>query len=249
MGQEIAKPVQTELPSQANSLSDFIQRAATDSSIDINKLERLIAMHERAEAKAAELAFNQAMTAAQSEMQHVRTDSANSQTRSRYASYGALDRAIRPIFTKHGFSLSFDTGPDAPESTVRVLCYVAHDGGHSRTYRADIPADGKGAKGNDVMTKTHATGSALSYGQRYLLKMIFNIAVSDDDDGNGASIKRGADTVDESQLQHLRDRIAATGTDIEKFCAYMKIDALPDLPAQDFGRAMEALNAKERKPK
>jgi hypothetical protein len=36
------------------------------------------------------------------------------------------------------------------------------------------------------MTKTHATGAATSYGMRYLLKMIFNVAVGeDDDDGNG----------------------------------------------------------------
>ena len=37
------------------------------------------------------------------------------------------------------------------------------------------------------MTKTHAAGSALTYGQRYLLKMIFNIAIGSDDDGNAAS--------------------------------------------------------------
>jgi hypothetical protein len=44
-------------------------------------------------------------------------------------------------------------------------------------HRIDMPADGKGAKGGDVMTKTHAMGAAASYGQRYLLKLIFNIAV------------------------------------------------------------------------
>jgi hypothetical protein len=51
-----------------------------------------------------------------------------------------------------------------------------------------MPADGKGARGNDVMTKTHATGSAVSYGMRYLLKMIFNVSSGEaDDDGNAAS--------------------------------------------------------------
>src|SRR5690606_15862485 len=50
-----------------------------------------------------------------------------------------------------------------------------------------MPADGKGAKGGDVMTKTHAAGSAMSYGQRYLLKLIFNVAIGEnDDDGNSA---------------------------------------------------------------
>lgn len=68
---------------------------------------------------------------------------------------------------------------------VRVLCYVAHAQGHSRTYHIDMPADGKGAKGGDVMTKTHAVGAGASYGMRYLLKMIFNVAVGEDDaDGN-----------------------------------------------------------------
>ena len=68
---------------------------------------------------------------------------------------------------------------------MRVLCYVSHSAGHTRTYQCDMPSDGKGAKGNDVMTKTHAAGSAASYGMRYLLKMIFNIAIGEDDtDGN-----------------------------------------------------------------
>lgn len=72
---------------------------------------------------------------------------------------------------------------------VRVLCYVSHRGGFTRTYRVDMPADGKGAKGGDVMTKTHASGAAISYGRRYLLNSIFNIAIGDEDtDGNGPGI-------------------------------------------------------------
>jgi hypothetical protein len=64
---------------------------------------------------------------------------------------------------------------------------VTHRDGYAREYHIDMPADGKGAKGGDVMTKTHAVGSAVSYGMRYLLKMIFNVAVGeDDDDGNTA---------------------------------------------------------------
>ncbi|MGN6282127.1 ERF family protein, partial [Frateuria sp.] len=108
---------------------------------------------------------------------------------SKYATYGKLDKALRPVYTDHGFALSFDTGPDAPADCVRVLCYVSHRNGHSRTYHVDMPSDGKGAKGGDVMTKTHAVGAGMSYGMRYLLKMIFNVAVGeDDDDGNyGAS--------------------------------------------------------------
>lgn len=180
-------PVAVVSNSEAASLIQVIADAARDPNVDIEKMERLWGMHERLKNRAAEEAFNAAMNAAQGDMGRVAADAVNSSTRSQYATYGALDRAVRPVYAKHGFALSFDTGDGAPEGYVRVLAYVSHSAGHTRTYRADIPADGKGAKGGDVMTKTHASGSAMSYGMRYLLKLIFNIAIGeDDDDGNGA---------------------------------------------------------------
>jgi hypothetical protein len=162
----------------------MISRAASDPAVDIDKLERLMAMRERMQARQSETEFNQAMNRAQGKMRRIATDSDNPQTRSKYASYAALDRVLRPLYVEEGFSLSFDNG-DSPAETVRVLCHVSHAGGHTRTYHTDMPADGKGAKGGDVMTKTHASGSAMTYGMRYLLKMIFNVAIGEDDnDGN-----------------------------------------------------------------
>lgn len=171
------------------ALMQAVARAASDPTVDVEKMERLFAMHERMEARQAESAFNAAMSRVQSDMRRIATDKTNSSTRSDYATYGALDRVLRPLYTHEGLSLSFDT--ETPQAELlRVICHVSHTGGHTRRYSIDMPADGKGAKGGDVMTKTHATGSAASYGMRYLLKMIFNVALGndpDDDDGNGAS--------------------------------------------------------------
>lgn len=174
----------------------IIDRAARDESFDVAKLAALIELHERVTAKEAERQFNEAMTSAQSEMVRVAADAYNPQTKSKYASYAALDRALRPIYTKHGFGLSFSTVDTGTELEIGVVCKVSHTGGHSRDYRIDMPTDGKGAKGGDVMTRTHATGSGTSYGMRYLVKMIFNVAVGeDDDDGRRA----GKDRSDEPQ--------------------------------------------------
>ena len=163
----------------------MIERACLDPAFDVNKLQALMDMREREMRRVAEQEFNRAMSLAQAEMRPVSADATNPSTTSRYASYAALDKALRPLYTGHGFGLSFDTVDGAPADYIRVVCYVTHAAGFSRTYRADMPADGKGPKGGDVMTKTHATGSAMSYGMRYLLKMIFNVAVGeDDDDGN-----------------------------------------------------------------
>lgn len=171
------------------ALMTAVARAASDPTVDVEKMERLFAMHERMEARQAETAFNAAMSRVQAAMRRIATDKTNSQTHSEYATYAALDRVLRPLYTAEGLSLSFDTEA-APEGTVGMICYVSHEGGHTRTYKAAVPSDGKGAKGNDVMTKTHAFGSGTAYGMRYLLKMIFNVAIGadpDDDDGNGAS--------------------------------------------------------------
>ncbi len=166
-------------------LIHVIAEAASNPAIDVDKMERLWAMHEKLKNRADEEAFNAAMSKAQSEMGRVSADAANQQTRSTYATYAALDKAIRPIYTRYGFSISFNEGEGAPEGHARILAYVSC-GGHTRTYKLDMPNDGKGAKGGDVMTKTHATGSAHTYGRRYLLKDIFNIAIGEnDDDGNG----------------------------------------------------------------
>lgn len=164
----------------------LVERAARDQTIDVEKMEKLLVMAERLQARKAEAEYDLAMNLAQSEMRPVANDSDNPQTRSRYVSYGALDRAVRPIYTQHGFSLSFGTKSPSPDR-VTVTCRISHRAGHTERVEIDMPADGKGAKGGDVMTKTHATGSAVSYGMRYLLKMIFNIAVGEyDDDGNAA---------------------------------------------------------------
>ena len=170
---------------QAASLLSVIERAASNPDVDIAKMERLLAMHERAKAQQAEQQFAEAMNRAQSRMERIAHDSNNPQTRSRYTSYAGLDRALRPIYTGEGFSVSFDTGPSATTDVLELLCYVTHAAGHTRTYRLPMPADGKGAKGGDVMTKTHATGAAMTYGRRYLLGSVFNVAFgADDNDGN-----------------------------------------------------------------
>lgn len=173
----------------ADSFALMLERLATNPAADVDKLRALVELHERAEQRTSERAFNEAMTAAQGDMQSVAVNAYNAQTKSKYATYQALDAAVRPIYARHGFGLSFTTERTDREAEVRVVCLVSHRSGYVRRYEIEMPADGKGAKGGDVMTRTHATGAAVQYGMRYLLRMIFNVATGDkveDDDGNAA---------------------------------------------------------------
>jgi hypothetical protein len=230
----------------APAIVAMIERAARDPNVDIDKMERLLQMQERVLARNAEQAFNVAMTAAQSKMRAVATDSNNPQTRSRYASYAALDRAVRPIYTAEGFALSFDTADGAPDQYIRVVCHVSHRGGFSRTYHIDMPADGKGAKGGDVMTKTHAVGAGSSYGQRYLLKMIFNIAIGEDVDGNEPV---NTAPITDEQAAKITALIGETQSNIAIFLKWVGAESVSDIPAHKFAAAIAGLEAKKRSKK
>lgn len=236
-------PAPAEPASEAATLMNIISRAATDPNFDIAKMERLLEMHRQIGARQAEAAFNVAMSAAQQDMGPVSADATNPQTKSRYASYAKLDSVLRPIYTKHGFALSFDEGVAPQPEYIRVLCYVSHISGHSRTYQKDMPADGKGAKGGDVMTKTHAAGAAMSYGMRYLLKGIFNVAVGDEDnDGNQAE-----PTIGPGQIASLEQLIAEVKADVPKLCNMLKVKTLADIRVGAFETVKAIIEAKRVK--
>ncbi len=249
--QEVMAPQVTIAPavSESAAVVNMIERAARDPTVDIDKMERLVLMQREMLAAQKEQAFNDAMARAQSEMCAVAADASNPQTRSRYASYFALDKAVRHIYTKHGFALSFDTEPSAQPNHILVVCYVSC-AGHTRKYRVDMPADGKGAKGGDVMTLTHASGSAMTYGQRYLLKAIFNIAIGSDDDGNAAG-KPVKQTVSPEAADKMRAQITALITEtkmpIDKFLTWAKAESISDIPSVELADIVASLQERKRK--
>lgn len=234
----------TALEQRPTTPMDLLSLALSHGS-GIDVIERLSALQERAQDRDAEMQFNEAMNAVQSEIGRVAPDATNTNTKSRWATFAKLDKFLRPIYTKHGFSLSFDSGDSPLPLTVRVLCYVSHRAGHTRTYTSPpVPADGKGPKGGDVMTPQHATGGAMSYGSRYLLKFIFNIAVGEDDtDGNPPG------TADKGWLQSQVDEIGRCETleglqDAFTAAANKALNEIRDINAYD---ALK--NAKESRKK
>jgi hypothetical protein len=182
-----------DLPAKAD-YGSLIERAAMDPDFDVHKLQALLDMKEAEENRAAEKAFNIALVKAQGAMTTIIADRNNPQTKSRYASYAELDRSIRPHYVAQGLAPSFGTEPLNEPDKIRVIGMLAHIGGFVRRYQIDIPVDTKGLRGINMMTPTHATGSALTYGKRYLLVAMFNLSIADkgmdDDDGNNAWRRR-----------------------------------------------------------
>lgn len=240
-GEFVVKDEQSLAPmNRPPTVEDLMAKAIERG--DTETMEKLFSMRREMRTESAEMAFNAAMSKAQREMRQVGADAVNPQTHSAYATYSALDKMLRPIYTANGFALSFNTADSPLPDSVRVLCEVSHEAGFSKSYKIDMPADGKGAKGGDVMTKTHATGAAASYGMRYLLKMIWNVAIGEDDtDGNMPE-----ETITEREAADLSALIQEVSADKAKFLAFLKVKEIKDIPAARYKAAVRSLEVKRR---
>lgn len=232
-------PPPAVLNADASSIMAIITRAATDPSVDVEKIERLSGVYERMMSRNAEQAFNEAMKAAQIEMPRILRDAKNGSTNSRYARLETITREINPVVTKHGFSMSFGTDDSTLAGHYRVTCHVSHTAGHSRDYHVDVPADIAGAKGNQNKTATHGFGSTMSYGRRYLTLLIFNISlVNEDDDARAAT---SGEVVTQAQIDKLREFLDAKGAPLAGFLKWARIDRIEDLPAAFYEQAVDAI--------
>ena len=230
--------------SDIGRLFAVVERAAANPDFSIEMFERTTAMIERLQAAQARKAFNKAMSLAQAEMPQVARNANNTQTQSRYSTIDKVNDAIVPVYTKHGFSLSFGMGQEAPAGHYRVTCTVAHDDGHERVEFADLPIDATGIQGKANKTGTHAFGSTMSYGRRYLTLLIFNVTTKDatvDDDGNAAGAQA---FVSDDQVATIDSMLAETKTDRAAFLKWAKAERVEDIEARHYPTVIARLQEK-----
>jgi len=242
-GQQVAvhRPAPPPAP-----LDDQILLAARDPHVDVAKMRELTDLRRQLRMEESEEAFKVALAQARSEMRPIEADANNDSTKSKYATFNAVDKALQPIYSKHGISVSYNTADCPIPNHLRVLAY-AERGLFTRTYQYDVAVSTKGPKGNDVMTLTHAGVSALSYGKRQLLLMIFGVSIEGtrrhDDDGNAAG---GIFKIDEEQIAELNKLADDVGADKKKFCEVFKVDSIADIPLKRFEEAKQQLNRKRK---
>lgn len=211
---EVAAPVQ-----QPANLMQALATAAADPRMDVEKVERLFAMHKEMMDREAEAAFNDALARAQARVQPIVTNRRNDHTRSMYATLAAVNEQISPIYSAEGLAVSFDTYDKARHKDmdplqsgwVRVIATVSHSGGHKRVYHLDGPLDDAGTEGKKNKTGIQAMGSTVSYLRRYLVLMIFNVATTDDNDGNGG--KASGKSLTEKEIADFCASIEAAATE------------------------------------
>ena len=232
-------------PDAGAALVQMIERAASNPAVDIDKMERLLEMHERVTIRQAKTAYSSALAEMQPNLPVIsergrivvpgKGDKDGHSTP--YAKWEDINDAIRPLLAEHGFALSFRTGVEGGKPTVTGV--LSHRDGHSERTTIILPYDGSGSK-NDVQ----AVGSSTSYGKRYTAIALLNITTrGEDDDG-----RRGGapEMINEDQRADLVALMDEVGADRTKFLNFLKIEGLHELPAKRFQEAVKALEAKRR---
>lgn len=224
-----------------DAMLSIIEKVALDPSVNTEKMQQIIDMQMQVFDKNAQIAFNKSMVACQGKMPKVVTNKVNQQTSSTYATLDNLLVTVKPVYSKHGFSLSFGNKKASLEDYVCVTCEVMHKDGHTKHYEAEWPVDNAGIMGKVNKTRMHGIASTNSYAVRYLTTMIFNIAVGDhDNDGNGS----GSPVLTESQVCDLHALIIEVGADEDKFCKYMNVSSLGEILNENYKRAVKVVESK-----
>jgi len=157
----------------------LLERLASNPDVDVDKLERMVALMETQQDREAERLFNVAFVQMQPELPAVERKG-RGQHQNEYAFFEDIQKEITPVLQRHGFALSFRPEPTGNE--VMVTAILLHEAGHSREASFVGPAD-KGQGMNEIQGRA----STQSYGMRYATRAVLNLRTKgEDDDGNSA---------------------------------------------------------------
>ncbi len=171
---------------QPKTIMDVIAQVATEPDGDVEKLERLLAMKERIEAKEEERQFNAAKAAWKLVAPEVfKKKAVGYEANGQWVGYKHADlgyeiAVLERSLAEHGLTVDWDA--EQKGHRIFVTCILRHVGGHKQCVTLDEEPDNTGSK-----NKHQGLGSGLSYLQRYTFEMVTGTRPIDDrdDDARG----------------------------------------------------------------
>ena len=170
-----------------------IERFVLDPRVDVEKLERVIALQERARVEGSRVAYFSALSILQSRLPKIGKRGkiylkGGSKVRNKYAKMGDdILPIVKPILAEHRFSIRWRTAffVEDGKRMIRVTGILSHELGWSEESVFEAPPDV-----HDSRNQVQSLGSTISYGHRYTMVDLLNLEISDDesdDDGQRAT--------------------------------------------------------------
>jgi hypothetical protein len=233
-----AEPVDAE-PEVANALAIVptenpmvLLSILTQRGASVESIERVSALVERWQDRQAETTYADAIAGFQSECPAI--FKGRQADRYSFANYDDVMFVIHPLLTKYKISVSATVANTGNILNITIRLRV---GSHFEDKEFPSPI----ATGISL-SAPQLYGQTLKYLQRYALCAALNIRTTDikDNDGAGAFI-------DGEQVRQINDLLIDTKTDLKKFLAWAKIEALDAMPATFFDEAIRMLKKKVSK--
>lgn len=202
-----------QVQEQTSALS-VIQQMVTSGNFDVSVARELLEMQKDFMRHQAVINYNNDFALMSKEIPVI-AKSKKAHTTS-YAPLEDIVKVVQPILSKYGFSVSFTTNQDGLDA-VTVNCSLQHKDGHSTSTSLMLPTKAV----NNSMNAMQAIGAAISYGKRYTICGILNIATAQDDDNNGFAVNAKTESakrpVSDKQLTTAIEQINNKERDLTEF--------------------------------
>ncbi|UEP31581.1 ERF family protein [Burkholderia sp. B21-007] len=242
----VAQPVSTAI---ATTTPADLLRIAIESGADLDRLERLMSLQDRWEAKQAKQAYDVAFAAFKAEAVVIlkgKDVSDGPLKGKKYAELHDVVNAVTPALSKHGLSSSWKLTRDEKD-WMEITCYLRHVNGHEESVSMGGPPDSGGAK-----NAIQARASTKTYLERYTLKAITGLSEQNDDkDGNPPSgvdqqvlvdqfIAQVRDAKSETEVRQIWAVAAAALRAVKSTEGHKEVKKLVESKIVDFHVAAEA---------
>lgn len=214
-------------------IDGMIEKAIT-AGLDVETLERLLALKERHEASEARKAYYQALARFQRDCPVItRSKSAD---RYKYAPLSDIIAQVGTLESDCGLTHRFDQVM-ADDGSMLVTCHITHEDGHSESTTSTVPA----TQGRGTNSAQNA-GIMTTYGMRYSFLGALGITTADEDmDGR---LPQSAEPITVEQSWQLDALITETGADRDAFLRWAGVAELEELPAAKMKQALTLLHKK-----
>lgn len=219
----------------AESQYSKLMQLALNENADISKLEKLMEMQEKWEAKEAKKTFFAALADFQKRCPMIVKKKQGHNYK--YAPLGDIQMQIGDLLSECGLSYRFEQNHDA--ELIEVTCVASHINGHEEKVKMVGELDASGSK-----NAIQARGSTVTYLQRYTLIGSFGI-ITADEDTDGRLADASSEYITSEQVTEIDELIKLKSANKERFLKFFKVAKIEDIRATQFTRAVRMLQQKK----
>jgi hypothetical protein len=229
-------------PSLGHMLQAFIEKGVTEQNVAA--FERLVALHERGQAKQAEREFAAAFVALQSDMPQIDAvkpvPNRDGSIRYKFAPYEEIMDKAKPVLQKHGFTVSFSMS--YADGRITQNCILQHVGGHTRTnqFMARI------GSGPPNSSEAQGDGAAATYAKRQALCDALNIVVSHMDNDGADDLRNEGAPITQDRIIYLKELVKETNSDEAAFLRFAGADSYEKIGSGKYDVLVRALLKKKQ---